>query len=116
MMEIEEFRLAERKVFFSKHLCGAATDYAINSCVRCCQESQAKNEKAEYYLVIALCCHHLCKFESFDSKFLQNYNVDAGEFKSICTLSSWATCKFNRTQDNRRGKIYFSDNNLLLVL
>ena len=83
----------------SKHLCGAATDFALQ-----CMGNMEKNLDA---IMIALCCHHRCEWQYFVG---QQYLIDkfglksVNEFKILCGLTSWATCgsgKPRSSQENR---------------
>ena len=43
--------------------------------------------------MIALCCHHNCKWECYvDPGFLRKVGLDKREFELLCVMSSWATC------------------------
>lgn len=80
-----------------KHLCGAATDYAIRACVTKLKEEresasglgEAMDGQAGLQgLAIATCCHHRCTWESFVGKdFFKKQSFSSCEFE----LVSWMT-------------------------
>ena len=103
-MKIIEFRSKSRKIFFSKHLCGVATDYAIAALLNCAAACEDREESSELVLVVALCCHHLCHYESYNKEFLLQEGVTSIEFQTICKMSSWATCRFQRSKPSSAGE------------
>ena len=110
-MKITEFRSKSKKIFFSKHLCGVATDYAIAALLHCATACEDRKESSELVLVVALCCHHLCQYESYNNDYLLQEGVTPIEFQTICKMSSWATCRFERSKASSAGEkihIYMS--------
>ncbi|TPX57142.1 hypothetical protein PhCBS80983_g04047 [Powellomyces hirtus] len=84
----------EKIVAVSKHLCGAATDLTLR-CIANYQTNAATNENTGSIegIVIALCCHHICKFAMYaDPEYLQQWGISEEEFESMCVMSSWGTC------------------------
>lgn len=80
---------------YSKHLCGAATDLTIN-CLR---------HLAPETVLIALCCHHRCSFDSYCSHdFLCQHDISRFEFDVLTSLSSWATCS---QKEGHEEKCYY---------
>jgi tRNA:m4X modification enzyme len=44
-------------------------------------------------IVIALCCHQLCRYEMYpNTEYLESLQVTKLEFDRICKMSSWAIC------------------------
>lgn len=84
----KDFAKSMQRVICAKHLCGVATDFAINAAVN------AVKLNDNLILVIALCCHHLCSKDTFNNEFLRKTGIDE-DFENIIRLSSWATCNFN---------------------
>ena len=93
----------QKVIAIGKHLCGAATDLAINSLVNFVRNSVSRTEKTDkdinknkpvLGIMIALCCHHRCSWKTFAGKkyLLENYGFSPNEFTLLCGLSSWATC------------------------
>ncbi|KAJ3042694.1 tRNA:m(4)X modification enzyme TRM13 [Rhizophlyctis rosea] len=76
----------------SKHLCGVATDLALR-----CLGNFVKDEGNHLEgVVIALCCHQICKYASYiNPQFLEEMQISGEEFPLLCTLSTWATCGRN---------------------
>ena len=81
--EIEEY---SRVCIACKHLCGGATDLALVAA------TQAAVLLKPTSVLIALCCHHLCTWETFTGKrhFLQHFQPQ--QFYTLCSLAAWATC------------------------
>merc|ERR1712232_700062 len=45
-------------------------------------------------VAIALCCHHLCTWESYvNREWILDHGFSASEFNLICRMSAWATCR-----------------------
>ena len=78
----------------SKHLCGAATDFALT----CLQNfAKSKTEAQIEIVLIALCCHHRCDYSNYVGKsFLLKHDFKPEEFSLLCGLTSWATCGSGR--------------------
>lgn len=72
---------------FSKHLCGAATDLTI----RCLEQYQSRGGSDS--LLIALCCHHRCTWQTFVGKafFMDTLGLGKEDFEIMARMSSWAT-------------------------
>ncbi|KAJ3162127.1 hypothetical protein HDU86_005825 [Geranomyces michiganensis] len=97
-MDIKDLDLAaysrtenQSMVAVSKHLCGAATDLTL----RCIANFADKSSNGGHIdgIVIALCCHHICRFGMFAApEFLTRYEITESDFESICVMSSWGTC------------------------
>jgi tRNA:m4X modification enzyme len=68
-------------VAMSKHLCGVATDLMIE----CCSRHRAP-------LVVATCCHYLCKWEKFSNKsFFETLGFTERDFQVLVITSQWAS-------------------------
>lgn len=87
----------------SKHLCGAATDLALNALVNFLPNKEPKSGKESQAgivenpllgLMIALCCHHRCDWRTFAGKkyLLETVGFTRNEFTLLCGLTSWAVC------------------------
>ena len=104
-----------------KHLCGACTDFALNTMIN---SDATKNS----CIAIATCCHHLCDphlchawaqavVEKDDSSPLGH--ISLREMGAVCSLTSWAVCgkmdperellgwKCKRVIDYIRGRFMF---------
>ena len=93
----------QKVIAISKHLCGAATDLAINSLVNFVENSVPSTENTDQIInnktpllgiMIALCCHHRCSWNTFVGKkyLLERAGFSPDEFTLLCGLTSWATC------------------------
>ena len=53
-------------------------------------------------LMIALCCHHRCKWHSFVGKkyLAETAGFVENEFSLLCGLTSWATCGSGKPRDS----------------
>jgi len=81
----------------SKHLCGAATDFALQSMANYVDAGGTLD-----CVMIALCCHHRCEWKYFvGQKYLvQCFGLETvNQFKILCGLTSWATCGTGRPRD-----------------
>ncbi|CAG0924984.1 unnamed protein product [Notodromas monacha] len=81
-----------RIVAVTKHLCGAATDFAL----RCLANSKIKDKS----VCFATCCHHRCEWKSYVGKsVLQSYGFNASNFRVLCSLTSWLTCGSRKREE-----------------
>lgn len=86
-------------VAISKHLCGCATDLTLECLRNCCQVKSQENDSNNKYslkgLVIALCCRHICSFETYPAiDFLFENGLISKEFpqesfKAFVRMTSW---------------------------
>ncbi|KAH9489457.1 tRNA:m(4)X modification enzyme TRM13 [Bulinus truncatus] len=52
-----------------------------------------ENKRQLKGIMIALCCHHQCTWESYCGKdFMQSVGISPADFNLLTRLSSWATC------------------------
>ncbi len=74
----------------TKHLCGAATDFAITCAVKYSLSTGRKIPD----MLLTFCCHHRCTWESYVGKefFLAN-NLSAEDFHVMTRISAWYTCR-----------------------
>ncbi|GIY86368.1 tRNA:m(4)X modification enzyme TRM13 homolog, partial [Caerostris extrusa] len=92
----------DKVIGISKHLCGGATDLAI----KCLMNSLTSNGNAENYhkvhgLLMALCCHHSCSWNTYVGKsFMKKHGFTERDFQLMCCISSWATCSLRKTKNN----------------
>lgn len=91
---LEKLPVDDSVVGVSKHLCGAATDFAL----QCLANAKDKT----FGVLIALCCHHRCSWAPYVGKeFLLDSGFAPKEFSLLCGLTSWATCGSGRPRSNR---------------
>jgi tRNA:m4X modification enzyme len=77
-------------VGIGKHLCGACADFALS-----CLVNDSPENMQVAAVVIATCCHHLCRLEHLNrlasspasESFLGHFT--AAEFAAIASLTSW---------------------------
>ncbi|KAI8375664.1 methyltransferase TRM13-domain-containing protein [Choanephora cucurbitarum] len=81
-------------VAISKHLCGCATDISLKCLMNYVEHERAKgNSEPVRGIIIALCCHQLCRYEMYpNTSFLDSIPLSKTEFERISKMSSWATC------------------------
>ena len=78
-----------RRAAIGKHLCGAATDFALRSLVGAAKPPPGA---AVDGVVIATCCHHKCDWRSYVNKaFMSAAGFSESDFDRLRCLSSWAT-------------------------
>ncbi|XP_042902977.1 tRNA:m(4)X modification enzyme TRM13 homolog isoform X2 [Parasteatoda tepidariorum] len=90
-----------RVVGVSKHLCGAATDLAIKCMANTLEQDSdgAKVKLKAFGLLMALCCHHRCSWDSYIGKqYFENFKLSEREFQLLCCMASWATCGLRKTE------------------
>lgn len=94
---VEGVKGKDQIVGISKHLCGAATDLAIRCMAR------VRNEEQQQALVIAVCCHHRCTWQSFVGKTeFRKHNLTAKDFQFVIKMVSWAVCGGGMSRERRR--------------
>ena len=156
-----KFIILQEVIAISKHLCGAATDFALNALANFSsvadspksndnhknkleghssnikdkqigdneirEENQCETKKivgnaevssastCDYNLMgimIALCCHHRCRWRSFVGKkyLLKNAGFLPKDFAILCSLTSWAVCGSGKPREKGRLNKYFGYN------
>ncbi|KAK9813423.1 hypothetical protein WJX73_007811 [Symbiochloris irregularis] len=103
-------------VGMGKHLCGAATDFALRLCMQrchqglegsgvstldgCSRQSQQSNTQESRCrgLAIAPCCHHRCTWEHYvNQAWMVQQGIGPSEFAVLCWMTGWAVCKPGRS-------------------
>lgn len=73
-------------VVVSKHLCGAASDFALRAVGRASVSTAAPLLLA---VLLGTCCHHRCEWRAYPNRpFLQDLSFDASDFALLCRMSS----------------------------
>lgn len=91
-------------VGLGKHLCGAATDFAIRCTIHgnnaVCKSGTGPKTIA---MLIALCCHHRCEWKYLVGRefFIQN-NVTEMEFTIMTKMVGWAICGTGLSREKRK--------------
>lgn len=105
--DISKYDLVQKSkkiVAIGKHLCGAATDFAIQCSLHGNNVAQQNgNGPTTNTIIIALCCHHRCDWVHFIGKefFIQN-NFSVKEFMIITKMVGWATCGTGFSRERRK--------------
>ncbi|KAL0082896.1 methyltransferase TRM13-domain-containing protein [Phycomyces blakesleeanus] len=83
----------KKVVVLSKHLCGSATDITLKCLMNyVTNQREAGNLKPISGIIIALCCHQLCRYEMYPNhEYLKQTNISRVEFDRLSKMSSWAT-------------------------
>jgi tRNA:m4X modification enzyme len=101
---MQELNDAPAVVGMSKHLCGVATDLSLRSLhtlPRGATDTDGKLSSRLKGLAVALCCHHVCRWEDYVSpEFFITLGFSAPEFALLCAMTSWATCAMGITGDS----------------
>jgi len=95
---LSPFLTAQREsvVGISKHLCGAATDLTI----RCLTQTLGSSSSELVGMLIALCCHHRCEWNSYVGKeFLTEQGFTEEDFTLLTSITSWWTCGSGRPRE-----------------
>lgn len=71
----------------AKHLCGAASDYALRALAAACAAAHPP-----LGVVLGTCCHHRCAWEAYPARAFLRQSAAVGrsrsEFGALCRLSS----------------------------
>ncbi|KAI9313360.1 methyltransferase TRM13-domain-containing protein, partial [Dichotomocladium elegans] len=97
----EEGKPKRKVVALSKHLCGSATDITLKCLMNYVQHERAQgNSNPIAGIIIALCCHQLCRYEMYpNTEYLDAAGFGKTDFARLCKMSSWAICG-QRAKDN----------------
>jgi tRNA:m4X modification enzyme len=115
--DLDFFRIPEVEshrgdiVAFSKHLCGAATDLTFRCLLRDVTNNSQQNESMQKHkiaaILIALCCHHRCKWQNYVNKsFMKEIGFSKSEFEYLCLITSWAISDVRTFKDNASSMDY----------
>lgn len=108
---------ARKIVGLGKHLCGAATDFAIRCSIHGNNVAQANgNGPKTIAIIIALCCHHRCEWKHLIGKefFIEN-EISVREFIIITKMVGWAICGTGMSRA-RRNEIEKKRNDASLTI
>lgn len=95
---------SKKIVGIGKHLCGAATDFAIRCSIHGNNAANDDNGGPKTAAVlIAVCCHHRCDWKNLVGKefFIEN-DVSAREFAIITKMVGWAICGTGMSREKRK--------------
>lgn len=116
-MDLKDFYLnkvdlienSKNYLLYGKHLCGVATDYALRALKRSIEDSAKNNEEIKFSgLVLAVCCHNQCVWESFcGKKFFEELNIDSKMFYIIRSMTSWYVTCSEANKQTEEGYIFF---------
>lgn len=99
LTKVPEILQQRRLVFIGKHMCGGGTDVSLK-CALHLEHHLPKERKLTEGIVIALCCHSRCSWDSYINKpFITQLGFSRREFEIITKLSAWATCGRGPTND-----------------
>lgn len=89
-----------RVCVLSKHLCGAATDLSLRALQQLSPDAAEIRPRG---LLIALCCHHRCSWDSYVGRErLERLGVDERLFTVLCRMSAWAVLPDEEDLDRLR--------------
>ncbi|KAF2074455.1 hypothetical protein CYY_004237 [Polysphondylium violaceum] len=106
-------------VITSKHLCGCATDFTLDSISNLLKNNPSIVDKFKG-IGIATCCHHICSWDTYiNQEFIKDQlKLTPKEFQLICAMSSWATIgsqeeclSTTTTEDKKRKRQEYQSNN-----
>ncbi|KAI9305134.1 methyltransferase TRM13-domain-containing protein [Cunninghamella echinulata] len=114
LMDIKDLNLAKmdelvndqdqkkKVVCLSKHLCGSATDITLKCLMNYVEQEKLNgNSRPISGIIIALCCHQICRYEMYpNNKFLEKIGITNLDFARVCKMSSWATCSRKNNNEN----------------
>ena len=100
-----------RLVVFAKHLCGAATDYALRAVAAACESRESGGfDGRPVAVVLGSCCHHRCTWAAYPARSWLSGSCklrSSTDFSLLCRLSSRgtdATDASARADAGRRAK------------
>jgi len=87
-------------VITSKHLCGCATDFTLESISNLLKNNPSIINNLSG-IGIATCCHHICSWDTYiNQPFIRDeLKLTPKEFQLLCAMSSWATIGSKDQQD-----------------
>ena len=96
----EQVAPGRRAVVVAKHLCGAATDYALRSAVA----SRAAGAPP-VAVVLSTCCHHRCTYQAYPNRaFLARLGLSGRtDFGMLCRAASWYIDGRHTVDDSTAG-------------
>ena len=99
----------KRVIVVGKHLCGGATDMALEVCGTVSQGgaggSGAGGCPSFEGLGIASCCHHRCTWRAFAAKeVFESLGFDAKDFQLISWMTGWACCGHDAPEEEELKK------------
>lgn len=99
-------------VMYGKHLCGAATDFALRCLKNSLADKDAGANRPKFRgLVLAVCCHHQCEWESLcGQEYLRSKGIGSMLFYIIRSISSWSTSG-DRNITAPQGKLFIEIKN-----
>ncbi|XP_054725390.1 tRNA:m(4)X modification enzyme TRM13 homolog [Anastrepha obliqua] len=104
MASLELLQRTRRCVAVSKHLCGAATDLTLRCITQPGCENADKKAPDTEFVLIALCCHHRCDWQSYVGKsYFQAHELTSRDFAVITKMASWAICGTGMSRERRRA-------------
>ncbi|XP_041969695.1 tRNA:m(4)X modification enzyme TRM13 homolog [Aricia agestis] len=107
LAHVPAVRAADNVVGLAKHLCGAATDFALRALVAA-QEAGGEGAGRVAGAVLATCCHHRVHPAHYVATHtLQTHGFGAEELDVLLGVVSWATCGgggAGRAETGRRAK------------
>ena len=91
-------------IVISKHLCGAATDFALNAIAATAARDARMRPAA---VVLGSCCHHRCEWRSYPNRpFLADLGfTSAADFDALCRVSSRGVDPHDRSERARTGRL-----------
>ncbi|ORZ18833.1 methyltransferase TRM13-domain-containing protein [Absidia repens] len=89
-------------VCLSKHLCGSATDITLKCLMNYVDEEKAAGNSCPVNgIIIALCCHQMCRYEMYpNTNYLERIGLSKLEFDQLCKMTSWAICGRRNVTDD----------------
>lgn len=103
MNKFDLLRKSKHIVGMGKHLCGAATDFAIRCIINGNKGDGDAQPPKTGALIVALCCHHRCDWQPFVGKeFFFRHKISRREFAIITKMVGWAICGTGMSRERRK--------------
>lgn len=99
-----QIQMAQKIVGLGKHLCGAATDFAIRCSIHGNNAAHANGTGPNTIaIILALCCHHRCEWKHLIGKeFFAENGISVKEFIIITKMVGWAICGTGMSRERRK--------------
>jgi tRNA:m4X modification enzyme len=94
-------------IIVGKHVCGTATDLTLQ-----CAMHAVKQGLPVQAILIALCCHHRCRWTQYcNQSWMSRQGIDGFQFEIMSSMSTWAICG-QRKSCSTRAHFYSEDQHL----
>eukprot|EP00210_Caulerpa_lentillifera_P001686 g1621.t1 len=98
-----------------KHLCGASTDFTLNTCIHAFQSQSIACQRDSCFkgelkgIFVTTCCHHRCDWESYVAKEqFRSFGFSPEEFELVSWMTGWALCEQQTNEVSTEKQVEFN--------